>query len=109
MARGDMISIISPWNNSSTYFTMQPASGDEWMITGMGCDSTTQYIYMVIVGGVLNYMYFREWDTDTTTTHFMKSAITENPIKWFINNGVYIKSRGGASYRLWIMGIKTKE
>jgi len=111
MARGDSISLNSASTSANVFFTMRPSSGDEWMITGLGASTTTQYMIMVSSSGGTQYMYFRDQYSSsvTTTTEFMKSTIPDNPIKWFVSNSVYIKTTSGWGYLFYMMGIKTKE
>jgi prolyl oligopeptidase PreP (S9A serine peptidase family) len=109
MARGDSISLNSPYNNANVAFYMQPSSGDEWMITALGCNQTTQYLMMTSSSGGTQYMHFKEWDTDTLTNQFMKSDVANHQIKWFVTNSVYIRTSSGWAYTFWMMGIKTKE
>ena len=115
MARGDTIS-GGGFLTSSQTLTIRPASGDEWMITGVGSDAT--YCRITQTGGAGGYMGFRDALADDTSTsaadavtsYFMRSNIVNTPVKWFLTNSLYISMRSSTTYHKdWFFGIKTKE
>jgi len=113
MARGDVVSNGLGYVNYNVTVTFRPSSGDEWMVTGFGSDNSTSWLYLNSPGGN-NEMHFTDRFSTSTSTpatrSFMRSNVTETPIKWFLSNTAYITGRSQSGYhRFWFMGIKTKE
>ena len=112
MARGDSISHIATVS-SGAYLELRPASGDEWMITGVGDNHLQTYIVsngsistFYPISGVDPYGYC----ANRISKYIAASGWTNHDLQWFLSNTNYMKViNDGASHIFWFMGVKVKD
>jgi len=116
MALGDSISNIVSANQYATV-TLIPSSGDEWMITAFGQDTTTVYMYMGPGQDTTNYieMYWspigHNGQQNGADLFTYENGLSRYKLHISISNTVNLKvytAWAGAAI-IWWMGIKTKE
>jgi len=107
MSVGD---VISGLEYGSGYKYLTPSSGDEWMITAIGSNSTSTDLSITADdGNDWRDMYnsFAGVGDDEVDNQVMMSD--NDTLHWFITNTSRIRSYSGSSAAVWWMGIKSKE
>jgi len=114
MARGDSISHIASLG-SGVYLTLQPASGDDWMITAIGDNHNQTYIEGLQPSGSIWYTmvgsdYTLTGGNQSVSSYIATAGWMDHDLQWFIDNERYIRViNSGSSHVFWFMGVKTKD
>ena len=110
MARGDSISTIV--DVASGYTNFAPASGDEWMITAVGCSQDDVYVRAWNGSTINNTMYStdRHKGSSSISANIAEAGWMSHSLQWFIPSSSYIRFVNSANdAEIWFMGVKSKD
>lgn len=108
MAVGDAISVteFSVGNNGN--YSIQPASGVEWVVTWLG--GANKSGIQTRWSGLNDQMRHTWRGGNTSRTERYAFGSNNSMVHWTLTNSVYLRARneGGATYRGAFCGIQTK-
>ena len=110
MAAGDSISKAT--YTGTGYQELSPSSGDEWLITAMGCDVTTGYLQMSNDGGSNYYTMSsaaRDFYSEPLSSDLHANSLTSHKLNLHISSTVKIRFYHTGNGNFWYMGIKVKD
>jgi len=109
MAVGDCVSGLH-YSAGSMYIYLTPASGEEWVITRVGTESTSTFFTME-VNGSANYFYSMygqlRQNINSPAIYIRYTGFLSQKLHWTISPSVRIKVRKGGVF--WWIGEQTKE
>jgi len=105
MAINDTITSYGNQVTAGGFLAMQPASGDEWLITAIICEGVTRVMPDDDAG--LNQAGL--WGAETTFDTDM-SAAAMHPLKLIVTNGDYVRMQNvSGTLNIGYSAIKTKD
>ena len=110
MAAGDSISKAT--YTGTGYQELSPSSGDEWLITAMGCDVTTGYLEMSDDGGSNYYIMAsaaKDFYSEPLSASLHANSMTSHKLNLHLSSTVKIRFYHTGGGNFWYMGIKVKD
>ena len=106
MAIDDTITSYGNQVSDDAFLGMQPASGDEWLITAIICEDTT----IITPDDDVSNNQAGLWGAATAFQTDMQSA-SMHPLKLIVTNGDYVRMQNisGATINIGYSAIKTKD